>query len=154
VPDVDVRFAHHQGKAIAYTVFGAGPFDMLFGNNWCPIDLMWELPQLASFMDHLGHMTRVIVFDALGGGASDSLLDAGAASSETYGDVTLAVLDAARAPRVVLFDATGGGASLTFAATYPQRVQSLILANLRPSYPEVRRMSPDGTTRSSPRSPT
>ena len=61
--DVEVRWARLNGKAIAYAVFGAGPFDMLFGQIWCPIDLLWELPQLASFMDALGSMARVIMFD-------------------------------------------------------------------------------------------
>jgi class 3 adenylate cyclase/pimeloyl-ACP methyl ester carboxylesterase len=117
---------------------------MLFGQIWCPIDLLWELPQLASFMLNLGGMARVIMFDALGVGASDALWDPSAATAETNADITLAVLDAVHASRVVIFDATGGGGSLTFAATYPQRVQSLIVGNLRQSYLEVRAMSPAG----------
>ena len=80
----------------------------------------------------------------LGVGASDSLWDPAAASAETNADITLAVLDAVHASRVVIFDATGGGGSLTFAATYPQRVQSLIVGNLRQSYLEVRAISPAG----------
>jgi class 3 adenylate cyclase len=52
------------------------------------------------------------------------------------------VLDAVGASRVVLFDVTGAGQGPTFAATYPERVQSLIVANLRTSFPQVRQMTP------------
>jgi class 3 adenylate cyclase len=140
VRDLDVRWARHDGKSIAYAVFGAGPVDVLLGQFWCPIDLMWELPQLASFLDELGRMARVIVFDALGKGASDGLPHPDAATIETYGDATLAVLDAMHVSRVVLFDTTGGGNGAVLAATYPQRVQSLIHVNLRTSYPAARNM--------------
>ena len=36
-----------------------------------PIDLMWDLPQLAEFMDALGRVARVIMYDSRGSGASD-----------------------------------------------------------------------------------
>jgi pimeloyl-ACP methyl ester carboxylesterase len=108
VRDAELRFTQRDGKSIAYQVFGAGPRDVLVGQTWCPIDLMWELPQLASFMQTLGGMARVIVFDSLGNGASDSVTDRRAAPIETFSDSLLAVLDAARAPRVVLFDTTTG----------------------------------------------
>jgi class 3 adenylate cyclase len=42
---------------------------------------------------------------------------------------------------VVLFDTAVGGMGLSFAATYPQRVQSLIVVNVRTSFPEFRKMS-------------
>ena len=140
--EVEVRWAEYEGKSIAYEVFGTGPVDLLFNQNWCPIDLMWELPQLESFLDELGRMARVIVFEGLSNGASDALPDPEAASVEARADAALAVLDAVRAPRVVLFDATGSAQGPVFAATYPERVQSMIQANLRTSFPEVRKMTP------------
>jgi class 3 adenylate cyclase/pimeloyl-ACP methyl ester carboxylesterase len=141
VRDVGVRWASRAGKSIAYAVFGTGPLDVFLQQAWCPIDLMWELPQLRAFLDALSSRARVIVFDNLGNGASDSLPDPEAATIETFADVTLAVLDAAGAPRVILLDTTGGGSGATFAATYPARVQSLIVVNLRASFPEIRRMT-------------
>jgi class 3 adenylate cyclase len=141
VREVDVRFARRDGKSIAYALFGSGSFDVLLGQVWCPIDLMWDLPQLASFLDELGGMARVIVFDALDNGASDGLSDLNRSTTEAYADAALSVLDAVRAPRVVLFDTAGGGMGLPFAATYPQRVQSLIVVNLRTSFPEFQKMS-------------
>ena len=52
--DVEVRYAVRDGKRIAFEVFGSGPCDVVVLRFACPIDLMWDLPQLASFMDTLG----------------------------------------------------------------------------------------------------
>jgi class 3 adenylate cyclase len=141
VRDVDVRWAELGGKSIAYDVFGAGPIDLVLGQSWCPIDLLWELPQLAAFLDALAGMARVIVLDQLGSGASDGVDDRVGAPIETFADVTLAVLDAVRSSRAVVFDVSAGAATITFAAMYPQRVQSLIVANLRTSYAEMRALT-------------
>lgn len=139
--DVEVRWAEHDGKSIAYEVIGTGPIDLLFHQTWCPIDLLWDLPQLALFLDSLASRARVILFDILGSGASDGVADRLAANNERFADACLAVLDAVRSSRAVVFDATGGMTSTTFAAMYPQRVQSLIQVNLRSSFKEVRGMT-------------
>jgi class 3 adenylate cyclase len=55
-------------------------------------------------------------------------------------DYVHAVLAAVQASRVVLFDATGSS-GVQAAATYPQHIQSLIVVNLRASFPELRLMS-------------
>jgi class 3 adenylate cyclase len=140
VRDAEVRYADWGGKSIAYEVFGSGPRDMVVYQTWCPIDLLWELPQLASFMESLGELARVIVFDPLGVGASDPLSDLRAATLEAITDYVHAVLAAVQAPRVVLFDATAAS-GVQVAATYPQHIQSLIVVNLRASFPELRKLS-------------
>jgi class 3 adenylate cyclase len=142
VRDAEVRYAEWGNESIAYQVFGSGPRDLLFYQAWCPIDLMWELPQLASFMETLGRMARVTAFDPLGTGASDPIADSRAASLEALSDQVVAVMNAVRADRVVLFDTTGTS-GVPLAATYPQHIQALILVNLRPSFPELRSMSRD-----------
>jgi pimeloyl-ACP methyl ester carboxylesterase len=114
---------------------------MVFQSSF-PIDLLWYQPQLASFMEALGGLARVIVFDQLNQGASDRFADPLAANDlETNSDDALAVLDAAHADRVTFFDMSFGVNAVMFAATYPQRVRSLILNNLRSSFPEVRNAS-------------
>jgi class 3 adenylate cyclase len=138
VQDTEVRYAEHNGKCVAYEVFGSGPSDLIVWQNSFPIDLMWDLRQLASFMENLGGLARVIVFDPLGQGASDPISDMGAATLEANCDDALAVLDAAQSDRVTFFDMSYGVNSVTFAATYPRRIRSLIVTNLRPSFPEVR----------------
>ena len=132
-----MRFAEHDGKYVAFTVFGTGPVDLLFVQSRFPIDLMWELPQLASFAESLGRLARVIVFDSRGNGASDLVHPFTDASPMERGfDDLLAVLDAAESERPSILD-FGGGVATVFAATYPERVRSLIISNLRASYPEL-----------------
>jgi class 3 adenylate cyclase len=92
-------------------------------------------------MEALGHMARVIAYDHRGFGASDPIPDIAAARSEAFADDIHAVLDAADSDRVTLFEMGAGGHSTVYAAAHPDRVRSLILANFRPSYPELRRLS-------------
>jgi class 3 adenylate cyclase len=144
VRDAEIRYAEQRdGKCLAYEVFGRGPSDILVFQAACPIDLLWELPQLASFMETLGGFARVIVFDSLGHGASDPISDRESATLERQCDDALAVLDAAHADRVSFVDISLGLFGVSFAATYPQRVRSLIVTHLRPSFPELRNASPD-----------
>jgi class 3 adenylate cyclase len=138
VRDAEVRYAEHDGKCLAYEVFGSGPSDILVFQHSFPIDLLWYLPQLASFMETLGGFARVIVFDGLGWGASDPVSEIGEGTIETLSDSVLAVLDAAHADRVVFFDMAAGVNGVTFAATHPQRVRSLIVSDLRSSFPQLR----------------
>ena len=139
--DVEVRYAVRDGKRLAFEVFGGGPCDVAVLQSACPIDLMWDLPQLASFMERLGGFARVIAFDLRGQGASDPIPDFGAATVEMHADDFLAVLDAAGSERATLFDLTRGPVGVVVAATYPQRVRSLIVTHMRSSFPEVRGLS-------------
>ena len=100
--DVEVDYAVlRDGASIAYEVFGHGPIDLVLPMGRFPIDFMWELPQLAEFLDRLGEMARVIAYDMRGTGASDPLptidpssrMESGAADS-------LAVMDATGSERV------------------------------------------------------
>ena len=135
---IDVEYVVRDGAAIAFEVFGDGPVDLLVTQHLCPIDLLWELPQLAGFMEALGRMARVIAFDARGHGASDPLATtAGAGGMESSADDLQAVLDAAGADRVTILEQFGTQA-VTFAATYPERVRSLIIMHPRSSFPELR----------------
>ena len=116
--DVEVRYAEHEGKCLAYEVFGEGPTDLLAHQVCYPIDLTWDLPQLSDFMDLLGECARVIAFDSRGEGASDPIDDPGAATLEAWCDDVFAVLDAAGADRVTVFDMTTGVGGIMLAATY------------------------------------
>jgi class 3 adenylate cyclase len=142
VRDIDVEYAVRDGGSIAFEIFGSGPVDLLIQQTLFPIDLIWDLPQLADFMDALGNLARVIAYDPRGHGASDPLPTTdGAAGTENSADDMLAVLDAADSDRVTIFDMTLGTTALTFAATYPERVRSLIFNQLRSSFPEYRSFS-------------
>ena len=137
--DVEVKFAVRDGAYTAYEVFGSGPVDLVVSvSPTCPIDLMWDLPQLAQFMDALGQMARVIAFDQFGWGASDPfpLIDPDARLESSASSI-LSVMDAAGSERATIL-AFLGGPELVVAATYPQRIQSLVVSNLRSSHPGLR----------------
>jgi class 3 adenylate cyclase len=137
VRDVEVAYAVRDGLSIAYEVFGNGPIDLVLVTTRFPVDLMWDLPQLAAFLDELGAIARVIAFDVVGSGSSDPS-PGWAARMESSAADCLAVMDAAGCDRVSLLQLYGGTTAALFAAAYPERVRSLILAHLRASFPEMR----------------
>jgi class 3 adenylate cyclase len=141
VRDAEVRYVERDGSYLAFTVFGEGSHDLAMASNSVPIDLFWQFPQCAGFMEALGRMARVIAWDARGFGASDPVRDPTAANSETYGDDVGAVLDAADSDRATVFDMSASGLALSFAATHPERVRSVIVVNLRSSYRGFRNLS-------------
>jgi pimeloyl-ACP methyl ester carboxylesterase len=112
---------------IAYQVVGEGPFDLVFVPGFVSnIDLFWEMPEWANFFTRLAAFSRLIVFDKRGTGLSDR--DVGIATLEERMDDVRAVMDAAGSDRAALFGVSEGGPmSLLFAATYPERVQALVL---------------------------
>ena len=81
--DAEVRYVERDGGYLAFSVFGEGPNDLAITQGRFPIDLMRELPQLAAFMEALGRMARVIVWDQRGYGASDPIHDADVARTAT-----------------------------------------------------------------------
>ncbi len=135
-----MRYAERDGHYLAFSVFGAGAHDIVVMQSRFPVDLMWELPQLADFMEALGRLARVIVFDARGSGGSDQVVHSDA-QVESQVDDMLAVMDAADSDRATVFDMTSGYNALTIAALYPERIRSIIVVNLRHSFPELQHLS-------------
>lgn len=111
---------------IAYQVFGSGPIDLVYIPGWVSnIDLMWACPELVDFLQELGKVARVILFDKRGTGLSDRVVEL--STLEERMDDIRAVMDAAGSEKAVLFGhSEGGSVSALFAATYPNRVLSLI----------------------------
>jgi class 3 adenylate cyclase len=138
--EVEVDFANRDGARIAYQVFGAGPVDLIVNTGTMfPIDLMWDLPQLSDFMEALGEIARVIVYDTRGCGASDPLPTTdGAAGVESAASDLIAVLDAVGSERAATLDLFTASSLVVTAATYPRRVRSIIVNGFRTSFPEMR----------------
>lgn len=111
---------------IAYQVFGSGPTDLVYIPGWVSnIDLMWDCPDLVNFLTKLSQYTRVILFDKRGTGLSDRVVEL--STLEERMDDLRAVMDAVNSSKAVLFGhSEGGSVSALFAATYPNRVISLI----------------------------
>ncbi|WP_185154036.1 alpha/beta fold hydrolase [Fulvivirga sp. M361] len=124
---------------IAYQVFGSGSIDLVYIPGWVSnIDWIWECPELVRFLRELGQITRVIIFDKRGTGLSDRVVEL--STLEERMDDIRAVMDATDSQKAVLFGHSEGGCvSTLFAATYPNRVISLITFGIFAK----RRYSPD-----------
>jgi pimeloyl-ACP methyl ester carboxylesterase len=119
--------ARPDGVSIAYQVFGAGPIDLLFAPGLAShLDLAWTDPDLARLFRRLATFARVIVYDKPGTGLSDPILHV--PTLEERRDDILLLLDAVSSERTSLLGFSEGGlACLLLAATYPDRIESLVL---------------------------
>lgn len=124
-------YAKSEDGYVAYQVFGRGDHDLLLIGNWASnIEVMWEHPSMARYLDRLGRFARVICFDKRGAGISDPVSTGALPTLEHWVDDARAVLDAAGSQSAALLgDAEGGPMAMMFAATYPQRTRALVLVN-------------------------
>jgi pimeloyl-ACP methyl ester carboxylesterase len=67
----ETRYVRSGDADIAYQVFGSGPDLVAIQGLSSHIEVMWELPEFAAFLDRLGSFRRVIIFDKRGTGMSD-----------------------------------------------------------------------------------
>lgn len=123
------RYAKSDDVSIAYQVFGEGQRTIVLAPAWVThVDLAWEEPAQARFLDHLSRFARVILFDKRGTGASDRHV--GTPCLENRMDDIRAVMDATQTERAALLGCCDGGAMASlFAAAHPERVTHLILFN-------------------------
>ncbi len=122
-----VRYARVEGVSLAFQVWGDGPATIVaippLAQN---IELMWERPEYRTMLDRLGSFARVLHFDKRGTGASDRTTRM-PTTDERVEDVR-AVMDGAGIQRAHLLGVSEGGpVALAFAATYPHRVDGVVL---------------------------
>ncbi|HXV70262.1 MAG TPA: alpha/beta hydrolase, partial [Acidimicrobiia bacterium] len=124
-----VGYARLGESRIAYQVMGEGPVDILItAGYWGTFDVEWEEPMIRLFLEQLASFARVIQFDRLGTGASDSVTSELLPSWEGFAEEIRCVLDAVGSERVALFAISEvGAAAMLFAATHPERCRALIL---------------------------
>ena len=122
-----VRYTTSDGLHIAYQVTGGGDLDIVLISGFVShLDLDWDDPRHARFLDGLGSSGRLIRFDKRGTGMSDR--PQGVPDLETRMHDVLAVMDAAGSERAVLVGySEGGPMALLMAAMHPERVLSLVL---------------------------
>jgi class 3 adenylate cyclase len=114
-----------DGVSIAYQTVGDGPVDLVLElESWGNVEIMWELDALADLFERLSRFSRLVLHDrratGLSGGARFPDL-------ETRAHDLLTVLDTIRSSRAALFgERTTGAAFAVFAASYPNRVASLV----------------------------
>lgn len=125
----ETRYARTvDGFDIAYQVLGDGPPDILMIPAWVShLEVAWENPLYARFMQRVALFARVISFDKRGTGLSSRLTKA--PDLEASLDDARAVLDGVRTERVAIWGDGSDGAALGMlhAATFPARTTALVL---------------------------
>jgi class 3 adenylate cyclase/pimeloyl-ACP methyl ester carboxylesterase len=122
----EVQYAQSGDVSIAWQQFGTGPHFVglpPFAQN---LELMWEEPNYRRFLERLGSFVTVTHFDKRGTGLSERII--GVASLEERMDDFRAVMDAAGLDRAAIGGVSEGGPlAILFAATYPERVDKLLV---------------------------
>jgi pimeloyl-ACP methyl ester carboxylesterase len=123
----ETRYTRSGDVNIAYQVIGDGPRDIVYVPGWVSnVEVIWEEPSAARFLERLASFARLILFDKRGTGLSDRVADLPDLETRV-GDVR-AVLDAVGSPRATLLGISEGGPmSVLFAATHPERTAGLIM---------------------------
>ncbi|MEK6273786.1 MAG: adenylate/guanylate cyclase domain-containing protein [Actinomycetota bacterium] len=123
----DVSYARSGDVSIAYQVFGDGPADLVFLPFLSNLYTLWEFKQWGRFCERLAVGRRIILINPRGVGLSDRTRGF---TVESRVDDIRAVIDAEGVKRVPLL-AIGDSAatSAVFAASYPDRVERLVLFN-------------------------
>ena len=119
----EIRFAKSGDVHIAYQVVGDGPVDLVFIYDWIwNLELQWENPLSARFLERLSSFCRLLLFDKRGSGLSDRTVDLDLFTLEVRIDDVRAVMEAAASEQAVLFGYDDDGASLAavFAAANPE----------------------------------
>ncbi len=123
----ETRYAKSDGVNIAYQVTGDGPLDLVMVMGFIShLELDWDEPRAAHFIERLSSFSRLIRFDKRGTGLSDR--PGGLPDLETRMDDVRAVMDAVGCERAALIGISEGGPmAALFAAIYPERTSALVL---------------------------
>ena len=116
----ETRYAKSGELNIAYQLVGEGSVDLVLVPGFVShLELDWEEPRHARFLERLASFSRLIRFDKRGTGLSDR--PGGLPDLDARMDDVRAVMDAAGSERAVLFGySEGGPMCCLFAATYPE----------------------------------
>jgi len=122
-----IRYATNGDVHIAYQVVGDGPFDLVYTPGiWSNLEIIWEWPAAAAYLEGLASFSRLILFDMRGVGLSDRGSQPPILELQTD-DIT-AVMDAAGSEQAAVFGgARGAAATMLFAASRPERTRALVL---------------------------
>ena len=117
----ETRYARSGDVNIAYQVTGEGPRDLVYVPGWVSnVEMMWEQPPMARFLERLASFSRLILFDKRGTGLSDRVSNDELPTLERRMDDVRAVLETVGSERAALFGhSEGGNMCVLFAATFP-----------------------------------
>jgi class 3 adenylate cyclase len=125
--EAETRYADSDGVSIAYQVHGEGRLDLVFVPGFVShLELLWDDPVVSRFFRRLASFSRLIMFDKREQGLSDRR-GRPPTLEETMGDLQAVMAAAGSERAAILGISEGGPMSMLFAATYPERVSSLVL---------------------------
>ena len=121
------RYARSGDVHVAYQVFGDGPARMVLAPGFVShIDNYWDSPKFRDWLNGLGRLARVAMFDKRGTGLSDPV-SALPPMDERMDDLR-AVMDAAGFETAyVMGISEGGSLAALFSAHHPERCDGLVL---------------------------
>ena len=121
------RYARSGDIHVAYQVFGNGPINMILAPGFVShIDNYWDSPELGRWLNRLGALAHVAMFDKRGTGLSDRV--SSLPGMDERMDDLRAVMDAVGFDTAVVMGISEGGSLATlFAAHHPDRCDALIL---------------------------
>jgi class 3 adenylate cyclase len=123
----DVHYSRAGGVAIAYQAVGEGPQTLVFSPQIADLVTIWLSNDMRFFLDRLAEHVRVVVFNPRGTGLSDRPRNV---TIEARMDDITSVLDHVGAKRASLLGiGTSANVCALFAASYPDRVERLILTH-------------------------
>lgn len=124
-----MRYARVGDVSLAYQTWGTGLATIVaippLAQN---IELMWERPQYRRMLDRLGSFAAVLHFDKRGTGASDRTTHV-PTMDERVEDLRAVMQAAGIRSAYLLGVSEGGPVALSFAATYPDRVDGVVLVS-------------------------
>jgi pimeloyl-ACP methyl ester carboxylesterase/class 3 adenylate cyclase len=138
VKDGGTHYARNGSVRLAYRVLGDGDTTLVWNPGWFSNVDLWTDPGLpfVSFVEALARGTRLVLWDKRGTGLSDPVTHVPPLDERM--DDLHAVLEAVGVETAAFYGVSEGGPmSILFAATYPERVQSLAL------YGTMTRFSPE-----------
>ena len=133
----ETRYAvSDPGGYRAYQVTGEGPIDLVVPmNGRFPIDVIWDEPAIRSGLERLASFSRLIVLEPRGFGSSARVDPDVVPAVQTWMDDLGVVMDTVDSSKAAFLSfGESALAVMLFAATYPQRVASLVLVNAYARY--------------------
>jgi len=123
----ETSYAYNGNTALAYQIVGtSGPDLLLVPGSITHLEVLWDEPRAARFLNRLASFSRLILMDPRGLGLSDRLTEV-PTLDERVADL-LAVLDAVQSEKATLFGSSDTGpACIATAVAHAERVTALVL---------------------------
>ena len=119
---------------LGYQVLGQAEQTLVLVNGFVShLECIWEEPLLNAFLNKLAQHYRLVLFDKRGVGLSERINTA-QRLEDTLEDIQAIIDDLGWAKVSLLGMSEGGPAAILFAATYPQRINKLILYGSMPKW--------------------